>query len=143
HHREARCALRSRGRALPDRGISRGGFRATLANEGKGVGQTYRVRAGSARRGSGRALSSYIHVHEISSPPRSSPMGKTSMLKRWIVAGLLTGLTFSAFADTETEAGQPSDPWQGMNRKVFAFNNAMDRWLLKPVAKGYAKVTPH
>jgi len=65
------------------------------------------------------------------------------MLKRWLVAGLLTGLTFSALADTETEAGQPSDPWQGMNRKVFAFNNTMDRWVLKPVAKGYAKVTPH
>ena len=67
-------------------------------------------------------------------------MGKTSMLKRWIVAGLLTGLTFSAFADSKGKAGQPSDPWQGMNRKVFAFNDAMDRWVLKPVAKGYAKI---
>ena len=65
------------------------------------------------------------------------------MLKRWMIAGLLTGLTFSAFAATESDTGQPSDPWQGMNRKVFAFNNAMDRWILKPVAKGYAKITPH
>ena len=64
------------------------------------------------------------------------------MSKRWMVAGLLAGLTFSAFADSKGKAGQPSDPWQGMNRKVFAFNDAMDRWVLKPVAKGYAKITP-
>ncbi len=64
------------------------------------------------------------------------------MSKRWMVAGLLAGLTFSAFADSEGNAGQPSDPWQGMNRKIFAFNDAMDRWVLKPVAKGYAKITP-
>jgi phospholipid-binding lipoprotein MlaA len=71
------------------------------------------------------------------------------MLKRWLIAGLLTGLTFSAFAETETTAidaestaGNVSDPWQGMNRRVFAFNQAMDRWILKPVAKGYTKVTP-
>ena len=29
-----------------------------------------------------------------------------------------------------------------MNRRVFAFNDAMDRWVLKPVAKGYTKITP-
>jgi phospholipid-binding lipoprotein MlaA len=64
-----------------------------------------------------------------------------SMLKRWMIAGLFSGLAFNAFAGTGG-AGQVSDPWEGMNRKVFAFNEAMDRWVLKPVAKGYVKVTP-
>lgn len=36
----------------------------------------------------------------------------------------------------------PRDPWQGMNRKVFAFNDAFDRHLATPVAKGYQAVTP-
>lgn len=36
----------------------------------------------------------------------------------------------------------PRDPWETWNRKVFRFNDALDRWALKPVATGYQKVTP-
>ncbi len=35
-----------------------------------------------------------------------------------------------------------ADPWEGFNRKMFAFNDRLDRWVLKPVAKTYDKVTP-
>ena len=34
------------------------------------------------------------------------------------------------------------DPWQGFNRGVYKFNDTLDRAALKPVAKGYRKVTP-
>lgn len=34
------------------------------------------------------------------------------------------------------------DPWEGFNRSVFRFNDRLDRYALKPVAKGYKKVTP-
>ncbi len=34
------------------------------------------------------------------------------------------------------------DSWEGFNRRVFAFNEFFDRWLLKPIAKGYVVVTP-
>lgn len=34
------------------------------------------------------------------------------------------------------------DPWEGFNRSVFRFNDRLDRYALKPVAKGYRKVTP-
>src|SRR5687768_7846224 len=37
---------------------------------------------------------------------------------------------------------QSSDPWEGLNRKTFAFNDALDRAVLKPVAIGYQKVVP-
>ncbi len=33
-------------------------------------------------------------------------------------------------------------PWEGFNRHVFAFNDKVDRYFLKPVAKGYRKITP-
>lgn len=36
----------------------------------------------------------------------------------------------------------PTDPWEGMNRDVFAFNDEVDRILLKPAAKGYQWITP-
>jgi phospholipid-binding lipoprotein MlaA len=38
---------------------------------------------------------------------------------------------------------QPDDRWEGLNRQVYKFNDAVDRAALKPVAKGYRKITPH
>jgi phospholipid-binding lipoprotein MlaA len=37
---------------------------------------------------------------------------------------------------------QAGDPWEGLNRKTYAFNDAIDRAVLKPVAQGYEKVVP-
>lgn len=34
------------------------------------------------------------------------------------------------------------DPWEGFNRKVFRFNDKVDRYAFKPVAKGYRAITP-
>ena len=36
----------------------------------------------------------------------------------------------------------PDDPWEPFNRKMFAFNDVLDRYLMKPVAKGYRAVMP-
>ena len=36
----------------------------------------------------------------------------------------------------------PDDPWEGFNRGSFAFNDGLDRYVLKPVAEGYDAVTP-
>ena len=36
----------------------------------------------------------------------------------------------------------PADPWEGFNRRVFAFNDVLDRYALKPAAQGYRYVTP-
>lgn len=34
------------------------------------------------------------------------------------------------------------DPWQGYNRVMFRINDNVDRYTLKPLAKGYQAVTP-
>ena len=34
------------------------------------------------------------------------------------------------------------DPWESLNRKTFAFNDAVDKAVLKPVAQGYVQVVP-
>jgi phospholipid-binding lipoprotein MlaA len=36
----------------------------------------------------------------------------------------------------------PSDPWEAFNRKVFAFNDALDEAVLKPVATAYRDAVP-
>ncbi|MCG3168960.1 MAG: putative phospholipid-binding lipoprotein MlaA [Pseudomonadales bacterium] len=51
-------------------------------------------------------------------------------------AALLLGALAARANDT------PADPWEGFNRRVFAFNEFMDRTLLEPVASGYQAVTP-
>jgi phospholipid-binding lipoprotein MlaA len=40
------------------------------------------------------------------------------------------------------DASLPHDPYENWNRKVFAFNETLDAWILKPVATGYRAVTP-
>ncbi|MFO7553534.1 MAG: VacJ family lipoprotein [Haliea sp.] len=34
------------------------------------------------------------------------------------------------------------DPWEGLNRPIFEFNERLDQYLLKPAAKGYQAVLP-
>lgn len=36
----------------------------------------------------------------------------------------------------------PKDPYEGFNRSMYAFNDALDRGILKPAAKGYNAVVP-
>jgi len=40
------------------------------------------------------------------------------------------------------ESTDTVDPWEGFNRTMFAFNDTLDRYFLKPVAKGYQAVMP-
>lgn len=56
---------------------------------------------------------------------------------------LVTLLATSGCASTQTaENANPEDPWEGFNRKVFAFNDVVDRYTLKPIARGYRNITP-
>jgi phospholipid-binding lipoprotein MlaA len=36
----------------------------------------------------------------------------------------------------------PHDPWERMNRATYRFNDALDRSIVRPTAKGYKKVVP-
>src|SRR5450755_209098 len=36
----------------------------------------------------------------------------------------------------------PGDPWERYNRAAYAFNDTVDRAVLKPVARGYKAATP-
>ncbi len=34
------------------------------------------------------------------------------------------------------------DPYEKFNRAMFGFNDKLDHWILRPIAKGYDKITP-
>jgi phospholipid-binding lipoprotein MlaA len=57
---------------------------------------------------------------------------------RALLAFVLASL-LSACASTNAPK---ADPLEGLNRATYAFNDAADRAVLKPVAEGYKKVTP-
>lgn len=57
-----------------------------------------------------------------------------------LVAGLLV-LLLAGCASTPRQA-TPGDPLEPLNRQVYAFNDAFDRAIARPVARGYRRVTP-
>jgi len=63
--------------------------------------------------------------------------------------GLMLGMCFGAPSyaqDNEQpqEVAQTKDvdPWQNFNRRMFAFNDGVDKYLLRPIAVGYTTVMP-
>jgi phospholipid-binding lipoprotein MlaA len=60
-------------------------------------------------------------------------------LLRYLLIIMLALPVSSAFGQDEIE---DIDPWEPVNRKIFAFNETVDRHLLRPVASGYHKVMP-
>jgi len=54
----------------------------------------------------------------------------------------LLALALLAAGCATTSGGDPRDPWEALNRKTFAFNDAVDRAVMKPVAEAYVKVAP-
>jgi phospholipid-binding lipoprotein MlaA len=49
---------------------------------------------------------------------------------------------FDPFAKADEGTGEEYDPWEPMNVNIFEFNRQMDRFVLKPVAKGYNFLLP-
>ncbi|RLA41110.1 MAG: VacJ family lipoprotein [Gammaproteobacteria bacterium] len=60
---------------------------------------------------------------------------------RLLAQGVFLGaLVVSMFAAAED--GRQDDPLESYNRAMFTFNDTADRWILKPIARGYHAVMP-
>ena len=73
------------------------------------------------------------------------------MLIRSIILLTLSSVTFSALGQNtnatpdiavNVDQGTTYDPFEGLNRKIYYFNNTLDGWILKPSAKAYKAITP-
>ncbi|MDO9162066.1 MAG: VacJ family lipoprotein, partial [Methylococcaceae bacterium] len=60
---------------------------------------------------------------------------------RLLVSSLAISAVLSGCATTGEEVNN-EDPWQGWNKSTQSFNDDVDDAVLKPLAKGYLKVTP-
>lgn len=54
---------------------------------------------------------------------------------------LLVAIGFASLLPVAASADD-TDPWEGFNRGVYRFNDTIDQYVAKPVAKAYQKVTP-
>lgn len=57
-----------------------------------------------------------------------------------LAAGL--ALAGCASAPATSDPSQPNDPLEGMNRGIFAFDQKVDRYVVKPSAEAYVDVVP-
>lgn len=55
---------------------------------------------------------------------------------------LICSTAFLQACATVDGKGDPNDPLEGFNRAMYSFNDGVDRYVLKPVARGYDAVTP-
>jgi phospholipid-binding lipoprotein MlaA len=80
------------------------------------------------------------------SPPASHPAhglaGARRTARPLVLVLLLLGAAGCASVPAEQDDGSNYDPLEPLNRKVFAFNQATDRVLLRPIARGYDRVIP-
>lgn len=59
------------------------------------------------------------------------------------IAALLACTLLAGCASTgKALAPSPADPWERVNRATFAFNDGVDRAVLRPVAQAYVRVVP-
>jgi phospholipid-binding lipoprotein MlaA len=55
---------------------------------------------------------------------------------------LLLLMALSGTSAWGVEAEQDVDPWEPMNRRIFAFNETLDKYVLLPAAKSYRFIVP-
>ena len=59
-----------------------------------------------------------------------------------IISFIMLVLLLAGCAGTQSRNTDPeNDPWEGFNRKVYAFNDGMDK-VVRPIAVGYDKIMP-
>lgn len=58
------------------------------------------------------------------------------------MAALLLSAALTGCATLPNGKPTPGDPWERMNRSIWAFDNAFDHAILRPVAHGYVRIAP-
>ncbi len=73
----------------------------------------------------------------LAAPPPSSSVATTDVPPAPIIVAQAT-----AAPAIQSDADDEYDPWEAFNEKMFTFNYNVDRYVLKPVARGYRVVVP-
>ena len=61
---------------------------------------------------------------------------------RYVLLLVICGALSACGSVTVSDQDEFNDPWEPFNRRVFAFNQELDRAVIKPVARAYRAVLP-
>lgn len=64
------------------------------------------------------------------------------MTYKFLTAPTLAAAALVLLSGCASTGAPKADPFEGMNRGTYAFNDAVDRAVFEPVAKGYQAITP-
>ncbi len=64
------------------------------------------------------------------------------MIRRRLCGCLVVSLLMLLAACAHAPPGEPNDPLESVNRVTFEFNRTADKYAIRPLARGYEKVTP-
>lgn len=73
----------------------------------------------------------------------SRDLALRALTLRTLTLRILLCAIFTVSGPAVADEGRPNDPLESFNRAIFSFNDTADRWVLKPVARGYRFVTPN
>ncbi len=74
---------------------------------------------------------------------KANGMARFRHARRGWVLALVTAMTLLASGCASTPGPRdPKDPFEGFNRSMYKFNDALDRAVMQPVARGYVAITP-
>ncbi|MBD8493193.1 VacJ family lipoprotein [Pseudomonas syringae] len=66
------------------------------------------------------------------------PLPRSGFIERLTRLSLCVGVALLPVAVQAAE----DDPWEGVNRAIFRFNDVVDTYTLKPIAQGYQYIAP-
>lgn len=66
------------------------------------------------------------------------PLPRSGFIERLARLSLCAGVVMTPVIAQAAE----DDPWEGVNRAIFRFNDTLDTYTLKPIAQGYQFIAP-
>src|SRR3972149_6713586 len=93
-------------------------------------GFTMRRIAAAAAFALGFGLASQAHAQTEAETP-AAPEVATSE----VAAESAPEITATMLEEPAPDRGESADPWEGFNRDIYAFNDALDRAIVEPTAK--------
>jgi phospholipid-binding lipoprotein MlaA len=80
---------------------------------------------------------------QISTTQKRGKKTNSGSIRRFGNRLSLIGLIFlQACASIEPEFAEPRDPYEALNRNLYAFNEILDEGLVKPISQGYQAIMP-
>ena len=80
-----------------------------------------------------------LHPEPPTVPPRPPSAPRAPRIAPAVLIG---AAALAGGCATGSPTGPVYDPFEGANRQIYRFNDALDRAVLAPVARGYRRVTP-